>query len=66
MLNGRVPDKERIKRSNNGWETVVHDFQTMTLGIRLFSFHITHSFSFFKGNGLKTFICSLLGRLNIA
>ena len=25
MLNGRVPDKERIKRSNNGRETVVHD-----------------------------------------
>ena len=25
MLNGRVPDKERIKRSNDGCETVVHD-----------------------------------------
>ena len=59
MLNGRVPDKERIERSNNGRETVVHDFQTMTLEIRLFSFHITHLFSFFKENGLKTVICSL-------
>ena len=59
MLNGRVPDKERIKRSNNGGETVVHDFQTMTLEIRLFAFHITYSFSFFKGNDMKTSICSL-------
>ena len=25
MLNGQVPDKERIKRSNNGLETVVCD-----------------------------------------
>ena len=32
---------------------MVHDIQTMTLGIRFFSFHITYSFSFFKGNGLK-------------
>ena len=29
---------------------MVHD--TVTLGIRFFSFHITYSFSFFKGNGL--------------
>ena len=53
MLNGRVPDKERIKRSNNGCETVVHDIQTMTLGIRFFFFHITYSLVSLKETDLK-------------
>ena len=48
MLNGRVPDKERIKRSNNDEKL----WSMMALGIRFFSFHITYSFSFFKENGL--------------
>ena len=34
---------------------MVHDFQTITLGIRFFSFHITYSFSFFEGNMFENF-----------